>query len=196
MDLGLNFLIQVSPATQAGGRSLTSLVSLLLAAATLSAAVFLVRRLQRERAERLEELEALRQIQEAIAGTPPDPAEIAETTYVMAARLLETDFFQLGVFDNGSYRTLIWIKDGDRQDNVSFPLAEDEQGIVGWVRRSGEPLIVTDFEAQRPPHRVTQPPILPLLASLCPSGRANGSSARSSSRAVVGQLSRRITCSF
>ena len=169
MDLGHNFFIQGLPATQAGGSSLTSLVSLLLAAALLSAAVFLVRRLRHERTERLEELEALSQIQESIASTPPDPAEIAETTYVMAARLLETDFFQLGVFDNGSYRTLIWIKDGDRQDNVSFPLAEGEQGIVGWVRRSGEPLIVTDFEAQReslpatPSYTASDPPVAGLF---------------------------------
>ena len=181
MDFGLGCLSQFSPLIQASGiTSFTQVFVILLAAFLAYAAAVFAIRLRRVQRERVEELAALARIQESIAGAPLDPAEIAETTYVMAARLLETDFFQLGVFEGDNYRTLIWIKDGDRQDNLSFPIKGNEEGFVGWIRGSGDPLLVTDFEAQRgslpakPSYSATDPPISGVFAPLKSGGRVIG----------------------
>lgn len=96
----------------------------------------------------LPSISALAEISAAIAHGPLNPEELAEVAYIESARLIETDFFQLGVFENQVYRTLIHIRDGDRQPNLHFELDPEHEGIVGWVRRTNEPLLVRDFAAQ------------------------------------------------
>lgn len=95
------------------------------------------------------ELAELGEIAKAVASAPLDPQEIAEVAYVEAARLLETDFFQLGLFDDRHYRTVIWVRDGTRQPNRTFDLAQEPSGIVAWVLREAQPLLVRDFEPER-----------------------------------------------
>ncbi len=70
---------------------------------------------------------------------------MAEAAYVHTARLLPADFFQLGVFEGEAYRTLISIRDGDRVHNREFALDGGREGLVGWIRRTGELLLVPDF---------------------------------------------------
>ncbi len=180
MNIGLGCFSQLSPLIQASGLPSTVQIMLILLSGLLAAsALALALYLRRTRHQRAEEMAALANIQASIAATPPDPAEIAEMSYVMSARLLETDFFQLGLFEDDSYRTMIWIKDGDRQDNLSFPLREAD-GIVGWIRNSGEPMLVEDFEAQgdslpaRPSYSSVDPPISGVFAPLKSGGRVVG----------------------
>ena len=104
------------------------------------------RRLQREHEE---QLSRLGELSARLGQTHFDPEELAEVAYEEAARFLETDFFQLGLFEEGSYRTLIWIRDYERQDNQAFDLRQESQGIVGWVRDRAQPLLVEDFAAER-----------------------------------------------
>ncbi len=85
----------------------------------------------------------------SIASAGSDERELAEITYIEAARLIETDFFQMGIFEDSHYRTLIWIKDNDRVENVSFELSPEKTGIVGWIRASGESVLVSDFEVEK-----------------------------------------------
>jgi serine phosphatase RsbU (regulator of sigma subunit)/GAF domain-containing protein len=113
-------------------------------------------RLERRREGELQTLAALAQ---AIAGAPDDASEVAEAAYVHTARLLPADFFQLGVFEGEAYRTLIWIRDGDRVHNREFTLDGGREGLVGWIRRSGESLLVPDFR------RTESLPALPSYAS-------------------------------
>lgn len=94
-------------------------------------------------------IDTLAEAGRSIASTGSDEEELAEITYVEAARLCETDFFQMGIFEDSHYRTLIWIKDNDRVENVSFELSPDKSGIVGWVRESGETVLVSDFEVEK-----------------------------------------------
>jgi serine phosphatase RsbU (regulator of sigma subunit) len=180
MNIGPGCFSQLSLLIQAGGLPSTAQVALILVSAILAAlALATVLHLRRTRRQQADEMAALANIQASIAATPPDPSEIAETSYVMSARLLETDFFQLGVFEDDVYRTLIWIKDGNRQSNLSFPL-KGSDGIIGWIRHSGEPLLVEDFEAQRdslparPSYTSADPPVSGVFAPLKSGGRVVG----------------------
>jgi serine phosphatase RsbU (regulator of sigma subunit) len=104
---------------------------------------------RRELMDRVAELSELAEIGRAVGAAPLEAEELAEVAYQEAARLLETDHFQLGVYEGDTYRTLIWVREGERQANQVFELAGDEEGLVGWVRRSGKPLLVRDFQAER-----------------------------------------------
>jgi serine phosphatase RsbU (regulator of sigma subunit) len=180
MNPGLGCLAQSSPMITAYELpSILQVILILVVALLAVAAGGLAFYLRRSRLERAREFAALADIQASISAAPPDPAEIAETSYVMAARLLETDFFQLGLFEDDTYRTLIWVKDGDRQENLSFPV-KGTDGIVGWIRTSGEPLLVRDFEAERdslparPSYTSADPPVSGVFAPLESGGRVVG----------------------
>jgi serine phosphatase RsbU (regulator of sigma subunit)/transcriptional regulator with GAF, ATPase, and Fis domain len=170
-------LVSTFPIPSAQGETLgQALQIVLLVLLLLVLAGILYRRYltRRELMERARELEELGGIGRAIASAPPEPDELAEVAYQEAARLLATDFFQLGVFEGDTYRTLIWVRDGERQENQSFPLTHGEDGLVGWVRRNARPLLVRDFEAERkrlpawPSHSLQDPPVsgvfVPLLS--------------------------------
>ncbi len=105
-------------------------------------AVWLWRRLDRRREAELQDLAALAA---ALSAAPDDAGEVAEAAYVHSSRLIPSDFFQLGLFQEDVYRTLIWVRDGDRLRNREFALDPEHQGLIGWIRSSGEPLLVPDF---------------------------------------------------
>jgi len=121
---------------------LMAVILMLVLALAAAGVLILLIRLERRREGELRTLAALAQ---AIAGAPDDAAEVAEAAYVHTARLLPADFFQLGVFEGEAYRTLIWIRDGDRVHNREFALDGGHEGLVGWIRRTGESLLVPDF---------------------------------------------------
>ncbi len=133
----------------------TTTQSVALAAAALLPLALLaflfVRRMRSRRhlQAQAQELAELGEITKAVASAPLDPQEIAEVAYVEAARLLETDFFQLGLFEDQHYRTVIWVRDGARLPNRTFDLTGSSTGIVAWIRRQAQPLLVRDFEAER-----------------------------------------------
>jgi serine phosphatase RsbU (regulator of sigma subunit)/putative methionine-R-sulfoxide reductase with GAF domain len=90
------------------------------------------------------DLAVLTELGTAIATTPANIEELSEVAYVEAVRFFEMDFFQLGLFEADRYRTQFWIKDGKRADNKEF-LLSDTTGIISWIRRSNQPLLVEDF---------------------------------------------------
>jgi serine phosphatase RsbU (regulator of sigma subunit)/putative methionine-R-sulfoxide reductase with GAF domain len=90
------------------------------------------------------DLAVLTELGTAIATTPANIEELAEVAYVEAVRFFEMDFFQLGLFEADRYRTQFWIKDGKRAENKEF-LLSDTTGIISWIRRSNQPLLVEDF---------------------------------------------------
>ncbi len=111
---------------------------------------FIRRRAARVQMEsNLSELASLSSLGNAISTAPLELEELAEITYLEAARILETDFFQLGVFEGDTYRTLLWVQDNQRVDNQTFTLETHNVGITGWIRDSRRPLLISDFEAER-----------------------------------------------
>ncbi len=127
------------------------LEAVILGLALLVSVVILWRRYRsrQELTQRVEELTALAEIGRYVATAPLDQDELAETAYEEAARVLRTDFFQLGVFEGKVYRTVIWVRDGERVENQEFELDPEHDGLVGWIRQNGSPLLINDFAAER-----------------------------------------------
>jgi serine phosphatase RsbU (regulator of sigma subunit) len=158
---------------------LLPLLIVLLVGLTAYAAVVTRSHLIQDREHELQ-LSRLGELSARLGQTHLDPEELAEVAYEEAARFLETDSFQLGVFDGPSYRTLIWIRDYERQDNKVFDLRKESEGIVGWVRDTAQPLTVRDFVAEReslparPAYDSTNPPRSAVFVPLAIEGQVLG----------------------
>ncbi|MGQ0601191.1 MAG: GAF domain-containing protein [Anaerolineales bacterium] len=97
---------------------------------------------------RLEELASLAELGRAILGAQLDLHKLAELIYQRAGRIVDTAIFQLGLFDGDRYRMLIWVVDGVSHATREFRLTPESLGIVGWVRETGQPLLVRDYETE------------------------------------------------
>ncbi len=123
----------------------------------IAAVIWLLRRRWRSRRAleaRVAELTALSQAGRAILEAPPDVDRLCELIYQQASQIVDTSNFQLGLFEDGQYRIKVWVRRGERQPPASFDLT-DNGGLVGWMRRSRQPLLVHDFlrELDRLPAR-------------------------------------------
>ncbi|HEY69924.1 MAG TPA: hypothetical protein G4O08_04990 [Anaerolineae bacterium] len=92
-------------------------------------------------------LASLAEMGEAITSASSDPSDLAELAYQETARNLDTDFFQLGVFEGDSFRTLIQVRDGKRLENVRVPIHLSELSIIKQVRDRHKPMLLEDDEA-------------------------------------------------
>lgn len=138
-------------------------------------AFILRRRLASRRAleRRVQELYALAEASRAIVSATLEVDRLCELIYQQASGIVDTSTFQLGLFEGDRYRIQLWQVGGVRQPPAVFDLKEGE-GIVGWVRRTGQALLVRDFEAEaetlpaRPRYISPEPPrsavFVPLLA--------------------------------
>ncbi len=95
------------------------------------------------------ELTVLAEIEQVLASTPIDLDEISEIVYVEMTRLVEIDHFQLGLFENDRYRTILCIQNGKRVENREYLLYSEKQGLVEWLRETGQSLLITDFNSKR-----------------------------------------------
>jgi len=104
--------------------------------------------------ERAEELDTLIAFARAIFQTPSELEELAEVAYIEAARLVDTDFFQLGLYEGQNYRTLICVREGHSVENRVFDLSHDHDPneILSWIRKEQKPLSIGDFHAGREDH--------------------------------------------
>ena len=93
----------------------------------------------------LAEMSTLSQVGQAIAHAQLDVDQLCELIYQQASRIVDTSSFHLGLFDGDAYILKIRIQDKIRQPGQTFPMAADA-GIVGWMRRSKQPLLVRDFQ--------------------------------------------------
>jgi len=122
---------------------------------------------------RLSELDALSRAGQAIVRAQLDVDQLCELIYQQASQIVDTSSFHLGLFDGNDYTLKIWVRDNVRQPSQTFSLAADE-GIVGWMRRSKQPLLVRDFRREmeslpaRPSYVSEHPPrsavFVPLIA--------------------------------
>jgi sigma-B regulation protein RsbU (phosphoserine phosphatase) len=119
--------------------------------AVVVALALLIHRRYRERQlldQRMAELGALSEAGRAIVAAQLDVDELCMLIYRQAQKIVDTWIFQLGLFEGDAYRINVWITRGNRQPEAVFDLSEDE-GIVGWMRRTGQALLVHDFETER-----------------------------------------------
>lgn len=99
---------------------------------------------------------------------------LAEVVHQQTTRIVDANHFQLGLFDGDDYNILIWVRSGVRLPPQRFKNSGVE-GIIGWVRKDGRSLLVSDFERQwnslpaHPRSQIDQPPrsgmFVPLIAA-------------------------------
>ncbi len=100
------------------------------------------------RADPLRELELLNEVSRAIIRSALDVDALCDLVYREASKILDTSWFHLALFDGTRYVLKVRIVDGVRQGPLTVDLAGNE-GLMGWVRRTGRALLVEDFAAER-----------------------------------------------
>jgi serine phosphatase RsbU (regulator of sigma subunit)/putative methionine-R-sulfoxide reductase with GAF domain len=125
---------------------------LIVAAAALAVgglAAWRAYRLGQQRARRVAaELTILNEIGRDLLRAELDLDALSERVFVQASRIITAPSFQLGLFEGDAYLIKVWMRDGQLVPGQVFPDA-GQRGLVGWVRRTGQPLLVKDFEAER-----------------------------------------------
>ncbi len=131
---------------------LTSLYLFLLFAALAMAGLWLLRRRQVRLAllRRLAELSTLAEVGQGIANAELDVGRVAQVVYEQSGQIVDTRFFQLGLFEDDRYHLLVWVVDGEARAPAEFRLTNGDLGIVGWLREKRQSLLVRDFERQAP----------------------------------------------
>jgi sigma-B regulation protein RsbU (phosphoserine phosphatase) len=94
------------------------------------------------------ELATLNELSRQLLRSELSVDDLCETVYRQAGQIITASYFQLGLFDGDAYHIKVWVKQGHALSARRFPQAGN-QGIIGWVRRSGQPLLVRDFEAEQ-----------------------------------------------
>lgn len=119
------------------------------------------------------ELDVLNQVSRAIIGSALDVDALCELVYREASKVLDTSWFHLALFEGARYILKVRVVDGVRQPPLTVDLSDNE-GLMGWVRRTGRALLVDDFAAERaslpaqPRYQAEHPPrsgiYVPLVA--------------------------------
>ena len=155
--------------------STNALLILIFGLSLVVAGLVLRRRMASRRAlvQRVAEMSALAEAGRAIASATLDVDKLCELIYQQASAIVDASTFQLGLFEGDHYIIKLRQVNGVRQTPAVFDLTESE-GIVGWMRRSGQPLLARDFQAEvdslpaRPRYIGSDPPrsavFVPLLA--------------------------------
>jgi phosphoserine phosphatase RsbU/P len=140
--------------------------------ATLGFVAWRGSRRQAPTAEQITELEVLARIGRALVESKLDPDALYELIYEQAGAIIDTSFFQLGLFEGDDYRIVIRFRDGERQPPTVYQEVRGK-GLIGWVWEKREPLLIGDFEAEwqelpAQPHSLDDDPprsavLLPLI---------------------------------
>lgn len=124
-------------------------VVVLMAVAVIAVLMYLRKRgeSRRELQTRIAELQALSDAVNAIASASLDEKALCQLVYERAARLVDASNFQLGMFDDSHYLIRLRYSRGQLQPESQFDLS-DTGGIVGWMRDTGQALLVHDFQRE------------------------------------------------
>jgi serine phosphatase RsbU (regulator of sigma subunit)/putative methionine-R-sulfoxide reductase with GAF domain len=127
----------------------------------------------RTRQRTLRELELLNEVSRAIIRSELDVDALCDLVYRESSKILDTSWFHLALFDGTRYTLKVRVIDGVRQPPLTVDLSENE-GLMGWVRRTGRALLVEDFTLElgslpaQPRYQSDRPPragiYVPLLA--------------------------------
>ncbi|MCS7062092.1 MAG: SpoIIE family protein phosphatase [Anaerolineae bacterium] len=126
--------------------------------------VYLRRRASRRALEqRVAELQALSNAVNRIASASLDEEALCRLVYDCAAQLVDVNSFQLGLFEDDDYVIKVRYERGVLKPPARFHLGE-AKGIVGWMRDTGNSLLVRDFQTEmdslpaRPRYTSDHPP--------------------------------------
>ncbi|NDJ77851.1 MAG: GAF domain-containing protein [Chloroflexi bacterium] len=134
------------------------------------------------------ELDVLAGVGNAILSVQLKADALCEVIYQQATRIVDTQNFQIGLFNNNDYEIKVWLRNAERLDPQQFQGQADD-GVVGWVRRTGSGLLVRDFEKEwetlpaRPSHYTLKPSRSAIFAPLISAGAVLGVIAIQSDRA-------------
>ncbi|MCA9872996.1 MAG: SpoIIE family protein phosphatase [Anaerolineales bacterium] len=139
------FLLQIT-----GTLSGASLTLFIVIAAMTFLILIAMRRYRSRQAlmQRVAELEALSVAGRAIVTAELDLMSLCELIAQESGQVIDNRTFQIGLFDDHFYEILFWTINGRPQETPrAFDLSEGG-GIAGWVRMSGKPLLVRDFQKE------------------------------------------------
>lgn len=125
------------------------------------------------------ELDILAGMGNAILSVQLKVDALCEVVYQQATRIVDTSNFQIGIFEGGDYAIKVWLRDAERLPPQRFE-GKANEGIIGWVRRTGSGLLVHDFEREwdslpaRPAHRAPNPARSAIFAPLLSGGTTLG----------------------
>ncbi|WP_119066765.1 GAF domain-containing protein [Aggregatilinea lenta] len=115
----------------------------------------------------------------AILSVPLRVDPLCEVIYQQATRIVDTRNFQIGLFDGNDYEIKVWLRAAQRLPAQRFVNVADD-GIVGWIRRTGSGLLVRDFQREwdtlpaRPSHYSVKPARSAIFAPLISGGDVLG----------------------
>jgi GAF domain-containing protein len=125
------------------------------------------------------ELDVLAGVGNAILSVQLKVDALCEVIYQQATRIIDTSTFQIGIFEGNDYVIKVWLRDAERLPAQRFE-GKAEEGIIGWVRRTGTGLLVHDFEREwdslpaHPTHSSPDPARSAILAPLLSGGTTLG----------------------
>lgn len=94
------------------------------------------------------ELQQLNAIGLELLRAPLDLDTVCQLVYRRTRQLIDSPSFQLGLFEGEHYHVQVWVRDDARLPETRFE-GVGRKGIIGWVRETGQHLLVRDFEAER-----------------------------------------------
>lgn len=132
------------------GLSWPSISFAILIGALLLSAYILMRRYQsrRQLLRRVDELEALSAAGRAIVAAELDMMALCALIADESGKVIDTNTFQIGTFEDHLYRILYWRINGQNQETPRVFDLNENPGVVGWVRDSRQPLLVYDFQRE------------------------------------------------
>ncbi len=137
--------------------------------------------LRRQRTS-MRELAMLNEASRAIVRSELDVAMLCDLIYREASKVVDTGSFHLGLFDAGSdtYTLMVRVQDRMHQSPLTVELPMGD-GIVGWMRQTGQSLLVEDFMREmdqlpaRPRYQSENPPRSGIYVPLFDGERVIGS---------------------
>lgn len=100
---------------------------------------------RRRLVNRVAELEALSDAGRAIAAAELDVRALCQLIARESGKVIDNRTFQIGLFDGNYYQIQFWTINGEAQSTPRTFNLENDSGVVGWVQKSKQPLLVHDF---------------------------------------------------
>lgn len=180
-----------------GAIVLLLVIAIVVTAVITSLVLIFIRRWRTHRMleERIAEQEALIAVGRALVAAELDLDALCNLIAEQAGQVIDNLTFQVGLFDGSYYEIRYWTIDGLPQPvpqrfdlGSQHPDLNEARGLVGWVRDSQRPLLVSDFERDmdrlpaRPNYESESPPRSALFLPLISGGRTLGIVAAQSPR--------------
>jgi serine phosphatase RsbU (regulator of sigma subunit)/putative methionine-R-sulfoxide reductase with GAF domain len=123
-------------------------IALLVAVAVTSTAWFTIQTYRQLTRQVDTELSNLNNLGRQLLRSQLDIDALCELIYWQAGQIVPTSLFQLGLFDSDSYRVKVWVRDNQRLPEATFA-GGAHRGIVGWVKETGQAIVIRDYQSER-----------------------------------------------